>query len=106
MSSGQDLFVSYVVDSFDFWQVAREAELYWPRFVRVREARRFKGTVGCPRVSGRLPRYCRAAPNEVSTYMGAACRHRPLISSTSSGLGDGRRVMRGYGRRRCPRLRW
>jgi hypothetical protein len=27
--------VSYVVNSFDFWQVAREAKLYWPRFVRV-----------------------------------------------------------------------
>jgi hypothetical protein len=36
LSSGQDLVVSYVVNSFDFWQVAREAWLYWPRFVRVR----------------------------------------------------------------------
>jgi Domain of unknown function (DUF4185) len=36
LSSGQDLVVSYVVNSFDFWQVAREARLYWPRFVRVR----------------------------------------------------------------------
>lgn len=35
LSSGQDLVVSYVVNSFDFWQVAREAKLYWPRFVRV-----------------------------------------------------------------------
>jgi hypothetical protein len=36
LSSGQDLVVSYVVNSFDFWQVAREAKLYWPRFVRVK----------------------------------------------------------------------
>jgi hypothetical protein len=35
LSSGQDLVVSYAVNSFDFWQVAREARLYWPRFVRV-----------------------------------------------------------------------
>ena len=34
-SSGHDLVVSYVVNAFDFWQVAREARLYWPRFVRV-----------------------------------------------------------------------
>lgn len=35
LSSGQGVVVSYVVNSFDFWQVAREARLYWPRFVRV-----------------------------------------------------------------------
>lgn len=35
LSSGQELVVSYVVNSFDFWQVAREAKLYWPRFVRL-----------------------------------------------------------------------
>jgi hypothetical protein len=35
LSSGKDVIVSYVVNSFDFWQVAREASLYWPRFVRV-----------------------------------------------------------------------
>ena len=34
-SPGDDLLVSYVVNSFDFWQVARDASLYWPRFVRV-----------------------------------------------------------------------
>ena len=34
-SSGRDLVVSYVVNSFDSWQVAREAKLCWPRFVRV-----------------------------------------------------------------------
>jgi hypothetical protein len=35
LSSGRDVVVSYVVNSYDFWQVAREAKLYWPRFVRV-----------------------------------------------------------------------
>jgi hypothetical protein len=35
LSSGQELLVSYFVNSFDFWQVAREAKLYWPRFIRV-----------------------------------------------------------------------
>jgi hypothetical protein len=24
------------VNSLDFWQVARDASLYWPRFLRVR----------------------------------------------------------------------
>jgi hypothetical protein len=38
LSSGNELVVSYVVNSFDFWQVAREAKLYWPRFVRLRIA--------------------------------------------------------------------
>lgn len=36
LSADGEVVVSYVVNSFDFWQVAREAELYWPRFVRVR----------------------------------------------------------------------
>lgn len=35
LSSDRELVVSYVVNSFDFWQVARDAKLYWPRFVRV-----------------------------------------------------------------------
>jgi hypothetical protein len=35
LSLGNDLVISYVVNSFDFWQVARDASLYWPRFVRV-----------------------------------------------------------------------
>ncbi len=35
LSSGRELVVSYVVNSFDFWQVARDAKLYWPRFVRL-----------------------------------------------------------------------
>jgi hypothetical protein len=35
LSSGREVVVSYCVNSFDFWQVAREADLYWPRFVRI-----------------------------------------------------------------------
>lgn len=35
LSTDDELVVSYVVNSFDFWQVARESQLYWPRFVRV-----------------------------------------------------------------------
>jgi len=35
LSTGHELIVSYIVNSFDFWQVAREADVYWPRFVRV-----------------------------------------------------------------------
>jgi hypothetical protein len=35
LSSDREVVVSYVVNSFDFWQVARDAQLYWPRFVRV-----------------------------------------------------------------------
>jgi hypothetical protein len=38
LSSGREVVVSYVVNSFDFWQVARDARLYWPRFVRVQLA--------------------------------------------------------------------
>jgi hypothetical protein len=30
LSSSQDFVVSCVVNSFDFWQVARDARLYWP----------------------------------------------------------------------------
>ncbi len=32
---GDHLVITYVVNSFDFWQVAADARLYWPRFVRV-----------------------------------------------------------------------
>jgi hypothetical protein len=35
LSSGQEVVASYVVNSFDFGQVARQGELYWPRFVRL-----------------------------------------------------------------------
>jgi hypothetical protein len=35
LSSGNDLVVSYVVNSFDLRQVVCDATLYWPRFVRV-----------------------------------------------------------------------
>jgi Domain of unknown function (DUF4185) len=35
-SSGDEILVSYVANSFDFWHVAADARLYWPRFVEVR----------------------------------------------------------------------
>jgi hypothetical protein len=31
-----ELVINYVASSFDFWQVARDAQLYWPRFIRAR----------------------------------------------------------------------
>jgi hypothetical protein len=33
--AGDQFILSYAANSFDFWQVARDARLYWPRFVRV-----------------------------------------------------------------------
>jgi hypothetical protein len=38
LSSGNELVVSYVTNSTDFWQVAADASLYWPKFVRVKVA--------------------------------------------------------------------
>lgn len=35
LTTGNELIVSYVANSFDFWQVAADARLYWPQFVRV-----------------------------------------------------------------------
>jgi hypothetical protein len=35
LASGDELMVSYVANSFDIWQVAADARLYWPRFIRV-----------------------------------------------------------------------
>jgi hypothetical protein len=35
LSSGQELVISYVANSFDFWQVASDASIYLPRFIRV-----------------------------------------------------------------------
>jgi len=35
IASGDELVVSYVANSFDFWQVASDASLYIPRFIRV-----------------------------------------------------------------------
>ena len=31
-----ELLVSHAFNSHDFWEVVRDARLYWPRFVRVR----------------------------------------------------------------------
>ncbi len=36
LGARDELVVSYVANSLDFWQVAADARLYWPRFVRVR----------------------------------------------------------------------
>jgi hypothetical protein len=35
-STCDELVVSYVTNSFDFWHVAANAKLYWPRFIRVK----------------------------------------------------------------------
>jgi hypothetical protein len=35
LGNGHDLLVSYVANSFDFWQVASDANIYRPRFIRV-----------------------------------------------------------------------
>jgi len=35
-SHDNELMITYVANSFDFWQVARDASLYWPKVVRVR----------------------------------------------------------------------
>jgi hypothetical protein len=34
--SDDELVLSYVANSFDFWQVVADARLYWPRFVSVK----------------------------------------------------------------------
>jgi hypothetical protein len=34
LSNGDDLVVSYVANSFDFWHVAADARLYWPKFIQ------------------------------------------------------------------------
>lgn len=36
LSSNDELVLSYIANSFEFWHVAEDARLYWPRFVRVR----------------------------------------------------------------------
>jgi hypothetical protein len=36
IAHGNELIVSYVANSFDFWQVAADATIYLPRFVRLR----------------------------------------------------------------------
>lgn len=35
LNDGNRIIVSYVANSFDFWHVASDARLYWPRFVEV-----------------------------------------------------------------------
>jgi hypothetical protein len=36
LAAGDELVVSYVANSFDFWQVVADARLYFPRFIRVK----------------------------------------------------------------------
>jgi Domain of unknown function (DUF4185) len=36
--AGGEMVISYVANSLDFWQVAADASLYWPRFIRVQLA--------------------------------------------------------------------
>ncbi len=36
LANGNELIVSYVANSFDFWQAASDARIYRPRFIRVR----------------------------------------------------------------------
>ena len=36
LAKDDELVISYVANSFDFWQVAADARLDWPRFIRVR----------------------------------------------------------------------
>jgi hypothetical protein len=40
ISGDDELLISYAVNSFDFWQVAKDAKLYWPKFVRVKFAKK------------------------------------------------------------------
>jgi hypothetical protein len=42
LATGDELVISYVANSLDFWQVAADARLYWPRFIRVRLSRDLK----------------------------------------------------------------
>jgi Domain of unknown function (DUF4185) len=36
LGAPNEMVVSYVANSFDFWQVAADSRLYWPRFIRVK----------------------------------------------------------------------
>jgi endo-beta-N-acetylglucosaminidase D len=36
--TSEEMLISYVANSFDFWQVVGDASLYWPRFIRVQLA--------------------------------------------------------------------
>jgi hypothetical protein len=35
LARGDELVISYCTNTFDFWQVLRDAKLYVPRFIRV-----------------------------------------------------------------------
>jgi hypothetical protein len=36
LAAGDELVISYIANSFDFWQVAADARIYVPRFIRVK----------------------------------------------------------------------
>jgi hypothetical protein len=36
LAADDELVINYVANSFDFWQVAADARLYWPKFIRVK----------------------------------------------------------------------
>jgi hypothetical protein len=36
LAKADELVISYVANSFDFWHVAADARLYWPKFIRVK----------------------------------------------------------------------
>jgi hypothetical protein len=38
LGTSDEMIISYVANSFSFWQVANDAGLYWPRFIRVQLA--------------------------------------------------------------------
>ncbi len=40
LAHGKELIVSYIANSFDFWQVAADATIYLPRFIRVKYAKK------------------------------------------------------------------
>ena len=40
LAADDELIVSYVVNAYDFWLPLKDAQFYWPRFVRVKFAGR------------------------------------------------------------------
>ncbi len=36
ISAGDELIITYVCNSMDFWQMVKDARIYWPRFLRIK----------------------------------------------------------------------
>ncbi|GAF93146.1 unnamed protein product, partial [marine sediment metagenome] len=36
ISAGNELIITYVCNSMDFWQMVKDARIYWPRFLRIK----------------------------------------------------------------------